>query len=63
MFEGTRLEIEKRTFAHFLTRLKALSTLSFLVFTLLKNHPKSAQKSHSVSDGSIRFEFQSVSIK
>jgi len=29
--------------------------LSFVTFALLKNHPKSAQKLHTVSNGSIRF--------
>jgi len=53
--EGTRLEIEKRAFAHFLTPLQASSTLTFVAYTLLNDHPKSAQKSHTVSDGSIRF--------
>jgi hypothetical protein len=53
--EGTRLENEKRTFAGFLTPPKPSSLLSFSHFALLKNHPKSAEKSRTVSNGSIRF--------
>ena len=53
--EGTRLENGKRTFARFLTPPKALSLLSLSHFDFLNNHQKSAQKSHTVSNGSIRF--------
>jgi hypothetical protein len=49
------LLIQESISAHFLTPLKGSSLLSFLIFTLLKNHHKSAEKSHTVSDSSIRF--------
>ncbi len=53
--QTTWLEIEEYAFAHFLTPLKASSLLNFVMPTLLKNHPKSAEKSHTVSNSSIRF--------
>ena len=55
LVKGTWLEIEEYAFAHFLTPLKASSLLNFVMPTLLKNHPKSAEKSHTVSNSSIRF--------
>jgi hypothetical protein len=60
--EGTRLENEKYTFAHFLTRLKGSSLLTFSDSDFLDNHQESAQKPQTVSNGSIRFSLREISL-